>query len=90
VRIAAGSKLTVHVGTAAGGKLTVPVGIAAGGRLTVQALQLLGLSGLGSWGGFERLHYLFERAFDGPDLSLAFLKVTPFAYMQSSVPCHPT
>lgn len=43
----------------------------------MEALQLLGLSGLGSGGGFERLHFLFERAFDGPELSLVFLKVVP-------------
>ena len=31
--------------------------------------------GLGSGGGFERLHYLLERAWDGDDLSYSFLKV---------------
>lgn len=36
-----------------------------GTRLTPRALQLLGLSGLGSSGGFERLHYLLESFFDG-------------------------
>ncbi|WP_332624796.1 hypothetical protein, partial [Klebsiella grimontii] len=30
----------------------------SGGRLTPKMLQCLGLSGLGSGGGFERLHYL--------------------------------
>lgn len=37
---------------------------------------MLGLQGLGTSGGFERLHYLLESAFDGPDLSMAFMKVT--------------
>lgn len=36
----------------------------------------MGLQGLGSSGGFERLHYLLETAFDGPDLSMAFMKVS--------------
>lgn len=36
---------------------------------------MLGLQGLGSSGGFERLHYLLETAFDGPDLSMSFMKV---------------
>ena len=41
----------------------------------------LGLGGLGSFGGFERLHYLLERAFDGQpaesasEISYSFLKV---------------
>ncbi len=34
-----------------------------------------GAAGLGSGGGFERLHYLLERAWDGEDLSYSFLKV---------------
>lgn len=46
----------------------------SGGILTPRGLQLLGLSGLGSGGGFERLHYLLERAFDGRDISLVFLR----------------
>ncbi len=40
-----------------------------------RTFQMLGLQGLGSSGGFERLHYLLESAFDGPDLSMAFMKV---------------
>ena len=41
-----------------------------------RGLQLLGMSGLGMGGGFERLHYLLESAFD-PDgqLSITFLRV---------------
>lgn len=39
----------------------------SGTRLTPRTLQLLGLSGLGSGGGFERLHYLLESFFDGED-----------------------
>lgn len=34
------------------------VPLPSGGVLTPRGLQLLGLSGLGSAGGFERLHYL--------------------------------
>ena len=34
----------------------------SGGVLTPRGFQLLGLSGLGSGGGFDRLHYLLERA----------------------------
>lgn len=40
-----------------------------------RSLQLLGLSALGFSTGFEQLHYMFEGAFDGDDLSLKFLKV---------------
>ena len=49
----------------------------SGGILSTRGLQSLGLLGLGTVGGFERLHYLLERAWDGPDLSLVFLKVCP-------------
>ncbi|KAK9810112.1 hypothetical protein WJX72_005044 [[Myrmecia] bisecta] len=46
------------------------------GLLTPRGFQILGLSGLGSGAGFERLHFLLEKAFDGSsaELSLAFLK----------------
>lgn len=40
-----------------------------------RGLQGLGLTGLGQGTGFERLHYLLERAFDGDELSYAFKKV---------------
>ncbi|KAL2653123.1 hypothetical protein R1flu_021251 [Riccia fluitans] len=40
------------------------VALPSGGTLTPRVLQLLGLTGLGSAGGFERLHYLLERAWD--------------------------
>ncbi|KAL5225179.1 hypothetical protein ABZP36_011818 [Zizania latifolia] len=43
-----------------GGGVSLP----SGGRLTPKMLQCLGLSGLGSYGGFERLHYLIERVWD--------------------------
>lgn len=39
-------------------------------------MQLLGLVGLGSAGGFERLHFLLEGAFDGPHLTKNFLIVS--------------
>ncbi|XP_076892836.1 uncharacterized protein LOC143544672 [Bidens hawaiensis] len=43
-----------------GGGVPLP----SGGILTPRGLQLLGLTGLGSSTGFERLHYLFERVWD--------------------------
>lgn len=41
----------------------------------LRSLQLLGLHSMGFSTGFERLHYLFEGSFDGPELSRKFLKV---------------
>mmetsp|Transcript_14470 Transcript_14470/g.31400 ORF Transcript_14470/g.31400 Transcript_14470/m.31400 type:complete len:517 (+) Transcript_14470:56-1606(+) len=46
-----------------GGGVRLP----SGTLLTPRAFQLLGLSGLGSGGGFERLHYLLETFFDVDD-----------------------
>ncbi|KAJ4843874.1 hypothetical protein Tsubulata_024351 [Turnera subulata] len=43
-----------------GGGVPLP----SGGVLTPRSLQTLGLSGLGSSAGFERLHYMFERVWD--------------------------
>ncbi|KAI5647189.1 hypothetical protein M9H77_33194 [Catharanthus roseus] len=43
-----------------GGGVILP----SGGILTPRGLQLLGLTALGSSTGFERLHYMFERAWD--------------------------
>ncbi|XP_010559101.1 PREDICTED: uncharacterized protein LOC104827604 [Tarenaya hassleriana] len=43
-----------------GGAVPLP----SGGILTPKGLQTLGLSGLGSSTGFERLHYMFERVWD--------------------------
>eukprot|EP00850_Spirogloea_muscicola_P000731 SM000003S10976 [mRNA] locus=s3:46343:49800:- [translate_table: standard] len=40
------------------------VALPSGGVLSPRGLQVLGLSGLGSQGGFERLHFLFERAWE--------------------------
>ncbi|CAL0304696.1 unnamed protein product [Lupinus luteus] len=40
------------------------VALPSGGILTPRGLQTLGLSGLGSGAGFERMHYLFERVWD--------------------------
>ena len=52
------------------------------GETPCRGLQLLGMSGLGMGGGFERLHYLLESAFD-PDgqLSITFLRVWPLITM---------
>ncbi|XP_015961876.2 uncharacterized protein LOC107485849 isoform X1 [Arachis duranensis] len=40
------------------------VALPSGGILTPRGLQILGLSGLGSGAGFERMHYLFERVWE--------------------------
>lgn len=50
------------------------VKLSSGSRLTPESFQLLGCAGLGFAGGFERLHYLLEDAFDGEQLSLKFLR----------------
>ncbi|WCJ22696.1 alpha/beta-Hydrolases superfamily protein [Euphorbia peplus] len=49
-----------HLTNSEGGGVLLP----SGGLLTPRGLQLLGLSGLGSSSGFERLHYLLERVWD--------------------------
>eukprot|EP00249_Psilotum_nudum_P023876 c29014_g2_i1 orf=461-1783(-) len=53
-------EVVLHLAEAEDSGVTLP----SGSKLTPRGLQLLGLSGLGSSGGFERLHYLFERAWD--------------------------
>lgn len=54
------------------------VRLPSGGLLTPRAFQALGLPSLGLGGGFERLHWLLERAFDGGGaggrLTAAFLR----------------
>lgn len=49
-----------YLQTSQGGGVPLP----SGGILTPRGLQLIGLSGLGSSTGFERLHYMLERAWD--------------------------
>ncbi|KAK3194713.1 hypothetical protein Dsin_026023 [Dipteronia sinensis] len=49
-----------HLAGSEGGGVLLP----SGGFLTPKGLQTLGLSGLGSSAGFERLHYMFERVWD--------------------------
>ncbi|EEF50593.1 proline iminopeptidase [Ricinus communis] len=49
-----------HLAESEGGGVPLP----SGGILTPRGLQALGLSGLGSSAGFERLHYIFERVWD--------------------------
>jgi len=44
-----------------------------GERLTPERLQCLG-AGFGGTGGYETVHYLVEEAWDGPELSPAFLE----------------
>lgn len=43
-----------------------------GERLTAERFQTLGMA-FGQVGGYETVHYLLERAWDGPDLAPAFL-----------------
>ncbi|CAM6115733.1 unnamed protein product [Calypogeia fissa] len=52
--------IALHLAKAEGGGVLLP----SGSTLSPRGLQLLGLSGLGSSGGFERLHYILERAWD--------------------------
>uniref|UniRef100_A0A7N0T2K0 AB hydrolase-1 domain-containing protein n=1 Tax=Kalanchoe fedtschenkoi TaxID=63787 RepID=A0A7N0T2K0_KALFE len=49
-----------YLAASEGGGVALP----SGGLLTPRGLQTLGLSGLGSSSGFERLHYMLERAWD--------------------------
>ncbi|KAL5792325.1 hypothetical protein ACOSP7_000919 [Xanthoceras sorbifolium] len=49
-----------HLAQSEGGRVLLP----SGGILSPKGLQTLGLSGLGSSAGFERLHYMFERVWD--------------------------
>ncbi|KAH9308980.1 hypothetical protein KI387_036891, partial [Taxus chinensis] len=53
-------EVVLHLAESEGMGVPLP----SGGILTPRGLQLLGLSGLGSSGGFERLHYMFEEAWD--------------------------
>lgn len=68
-------RLVLHLHNLPGGGVRLP----RGSFLTPHALQTLGMTGLGSAGGFERLHLLLERTFDGPDLSQNFLMVGSYA-----------
>lgn len=78
-----------------GGHVRLP----SGTHLTPRLLQTLGLSGLGSGGGFERLHYLLESFFDAEgDMTPAFAKgfeswqswdSNPlYALMHETIYCH--
>lgn len=53
-------EIVKYLAESEGGGVPLP----SGGILTPRGLQALGLSGLGASGGFERLHYLFERVWD--------------------------
>ncbi|KAG8653503.1 hypothetical protein MANES_05G029200v8 [Manihot esculenta] len=53
-------EVVIHLAESEGGGVLLP----SGGILTPRGLQTLGLSGLGSSAGFERLHYMFERVWD--------------------------
>ncbi|XP_065013718.1 uncharacterized protein LOC135641866 isoform X2 [Musa acuminata AAA Group] len=76
--------LVNYLAKAEGGGVSLP----SGGILTPRGLQTLGLAGLGSGGGFERLHYMFERVWDpelvpgtGKRISYYFLKAMIFPWM---------
>lgn len=66
-------RLVMHLDSLPEGGAPLP----RGGTLTPRALQLLGLGGMGSAGGFERLHFFLEGAFDDGELSPVFLLVRP-------------
>nr|AIE47871.1 DM3Hh0 [Arabidopsis thaliana] len=53
-------ELVNYLAESEGGGVPLP----SGGILTPKGLQTLGLSGLGSSTGFERLHYMLERVWD--------------------------
>lgn len=52
--------IVTYLANSTDGRVPLP----SGGVLTPRGLQTLGLTGLGSSAGFERLHYMFERAWD--------------------------
>ncbi|KAH8488739.1 hypothetical protein H0E87_024392 [Populus deltoides] len=61
-----------------GGGVLLP----SGGLLTPRGLQTLGLSGLGSSSGFERLHYMFERVWD-PVIVPGFRKQISYYFLNA-------
>lgn len=63
-------RIVKHLAAQPDGGVLLP----SGSLLTPRYLQTIGLSGLGGGGGFERMHYLFESAWDGDELSYSFLK----------------
>ncbi|KAL6493992.1 hypothetical protein OROGR_031901 [Orobanche gracilis] len=67
-----------YLAEAEGGGVPLP----SGGILTPRGLQLLGLAGLGSRTGFERLHYMFERAWD-PMLVPEAPKTISYAFLSA-------
>jgi hypothetical protein len=58
--VAAVHRIVSWLAAQPGGGVDLP----SGSRLTPRGLQTLGLAGLGSGGGFERLHYLLDSFFD--------------------------
>lgn len=58
--VAVASEVVTYLAGSEGGGVPLP----SGGFLTPKGLQILGLAGLGSGGGFERLHYMLERVWD--------------------------
>ncbi|XP_002984144.2 uncharacterized protein LOC9644930 [Selaginella moellendorffii] len=53
-------EIVLHLASSEGGGVLLP----SGGKLTPRSFQLLGLTGLGSHTGFEKLHFTLERAWD--------------------------
>lgn len=72
-------ELVQYLNDSEGGGVPLP----SGGILTPMGLQILGLSGLGSYSGFENLHYMLERIWDpvlvpGAPKKISFYFLTAF------------
>ena len=69
-----------------------PIVTPGGSVFSLRGLQSLGFSALGVAGGFEQLHYLFERAWEGDGdekkLSYAFLKAADDAHAFDTNPLY--
>ncbi|KAF5946272.1 hypothetical protein HYC85_016500 [Camellia sinensis] len=75
-----------HLAEHEGGGVPLP----SGGILTPRGLQILGLSGLGSSTGFERLHYMFERVWDPFEKWSGFDTNPLYAILHESIYCQGT
>ncbi|XP_018675961.2 uncharacterized protein LOC135627521 isoform X2 [Musa acuminata AAA Group] len=73
--------LVTYLAKAEGGGVPLP----SGGILTPKGLQTLGLAGLGSSGGFERLHYMFEMVWD-PELVPGTGKRISYYFLKAGAP----
>ncbi|XP_068665753.1 uncharacterized protein [Aristolochia californica] len=71
-------ELVNHLTGLDGGGVSLP----SGGILTPRGVQTLGLSGLGSSAGFERMHYMFERIWD-PSLHPGAKKHISYSFLKA-------